>query len=225
MVSNAGAGTGYGRLPWPLAFCCILPDIGRAMASIKRAILHGLRNVIRFRGRDARAQFWPYAIFTYIMVAAISLTIAVPIMVRAILEAAARAGPGNGSIDYGPGHISLRVSGGDLPDMSDFFLVVVVSGVVTVLLLAAAVVRRLHDTGRSGAWGLLPLPFTVTAAIMFPKVMGGEEPPMDLFFLLFANNIVYLLALGFLIYLLLRRTIEGPNRYGDMPGDLDRSTR
>ena len=186
------------------------------MARIKQSILHGLRNLTRFRGRDARGQFWPFAIGTYLVVTAITTVIGMPILVRSMVQMAARAGPGRSRVSVGPGHFSLQASGVEyLPGMSDFLMVTKVGAAVTVLLLAAAVVRRLHDRGRSGAWGLLPLPFSVGGVSLFMQV--ADDGGGGLFWLLLLNNLVYFAALGFLISLLVREGMPGANRFGEAP--------
>lgn len=96
---------------------------------------------------------------------------------------------------------------------------VLVAGAVG--LLAAAVSRRLHDSGRRAYWGMLPLPFLLTAMILMPAMVGSfltsEQPDMGLFGLMFLNNVVYLLMLGGLVTLLVAPGDTGENRFGGAP--------
>lgn len=55
---------------------------------------------------------------------------------------------------------------GDMPSPSFIGTIVAVTIGLAILLYAAAVVRRLHDRGKSGAWGLLPLPFLLYLAAL-----------------------------------------------------------
>jgi uncharacterized membrane protein YhaH (DUF805 family) len=88
--------------------------------------------------------------------------------------------------------------------------------------LAAAVTRRLHDTGRAGWWGLPPLIFLIAGLALFPRMMAtmmqSDEAAMGPFFLLFANNVLYMASLVGLIILLALRGTAGPNRYGPEAG-------
>jgi uncharacterized membrane protein YhaH (DUF805 family) len=93
-------------------------------------------------------------------------------------------------------------------------------GAIFVALIAGSAVRRLHDSGRSGWWILLPLPFLATAIWGMQQVRssfraGGD--PDSLFGLLMANNLVYLAVIGFLVFLLARPGSAGPNRFGADP--------
>lgn len=66
---------------------------------------------------------------------------------------------------------------------------------LAIALYAAAVVRRLHDRGRSGAWGLMPLPFLLYTSIPMARLFGsttrGGQPDMTLFLTLAISNILY----------------------------------
>ena len=108
------------------------------MGGVRAAVLHGLRSVTRFNGRDSRRQFWVYT-GCIVAAALIPSQVATTVMVMP------------------------QVSGGS-QSFSDLPLaetVVVLAGAVAllVILLGAAVCRRLHDTGRRGFLALLPLPF------------------------------------------------------------------
>lgn len=86
-----------------------------------------------------------------------------------------------------------------------------------VALLAAAVTRRLHDSGLSGFWGLLPLPFVIYSATMFVRLNSEFETggwDMRLFFSIMISHILGVVAMVWLIVLLARRSAPGPNRFG-----------
>lgn len=86
-----------------------------------------------------------------------------------------------------------------------------------VALCAAAIVRRLHDRGKTGAWGLIPLPFIAFASVMMPKSFAQNPPDMGLFFAIFLNNVLYLVSWAYLTVQLARVGTTGENRFGADP--------
>ena len=118
----------------------------------------------------------------------------------------------------------------DTGEFPDFVGLLRNTGLVFVLaaaLLAAAVTRRLHDRGRSGHWGLMPIPFIVISLFAMARLFAAftNDPEVDvrLFLVVFVSNLLYLATLGLLVVLLAGASTPGPNRYGlagdrDMPG-------
>jgi uncharacterized membrane protein YhaH (DUF805 family) len=101
--------------------------------------------------------------------------------------------------------------------IDQFFLASALMFAALVAFLAAAVARRLHDSGLSGYWGLLPLPFAVysgTMLVRFQRQFESEEQDMRLFYSIFTSNLLYLVAVALLIVLLARRSAPSPNRFG-----------
>lgn len=146
---------------------------------------------MRFGGRDTRSQFWPYA------AAAVALYLIVGMPVGIIM------------LPDDPG-TSLKA-------VDHFILASVLTFAGLVALLAAAVARRLHDGGFSAFWGLLPLPFVAYSITMFVRLASQfetGEPDAQLFFIVFTTNVLYFVALVWLIVLLARRSVSGPNRFG-----------
>lgn len=196
-----------------------------------RAILDGFRRVADFSGRDRRGRFWPYALTVVVLVYVALALVLVPIMAGVFFEAAnyAAANPDQATVVTGPGYYSVEIHEAGavpMPDFGLFFAAVATGAALAVGLLAAAVTRRLHDTGRSGWWGLPPTVFLATGLMLFPRLMKymtkymmqeAEAPPLDLAFLLFANNLLYIICLGGLIILLVLDGTKGPNRYGPRP--------
>lgn len=192
-------------------------------------IVRGLTGLTRFSGRDRRNQFWPYAgVVIAVMYVAMGFLAAAamgPIFAEAADYAAAH--PEHATVTSGPGSYSVSIDAGApgapaLPDLTPFFGAIALGVVATVVLLAAAVSRRLHDTGRSALWGLVPLPFLAGAFILMPVLLGEmmvpePAPNIGLFLLLFLNNILYLAALLGLAVLLCLQTKPGPNRHGEEP--------
>lgn len=154
------------------------------------------------------------------MVAAVPMFVGIARNVVAFAE----AHPERVSTRSGPGYYSIDVDGPMPPDMMVgelrwFMLLVVVVGILSIALLAAAVVRRLHDSGRRGWWGLLPLPFfaigmTAMVAIFGRTGLPSGEPELMPFALLFGNNVLYLAALAMLVVQLCRPSDPRANRFG-----------
>ena len=189
-------------------------------------IIRGFRSLTRFSGRDRRSHFWPYAgvavAVTFVVMGAAMLWAMSSFWAEAMRIAETH--PEVVTVESGPGYYSrdVDVSGyGLMPDLTAFFSVLGASIVMYVALLAAAVSRRLHDLGKSALWGLMPVPFLVFGVVFFPVMMTGmieaTEPNLVLFFLMFFNNIAYMVGLISLIVMLCLRGMPGPNRFGPEP--------
>lgn len=193
-----------------------------------KAIRRGFSRLTDFRGRDRRGQFWPYAgvvvALIYLGLAGVLVPLTAGVFAEAMTYAAAH--PDQATVVTGPGYYSVQIHDPNavaMPDFGMFFAALAVAVVVGVSLLAAAVTRRLHDMGRAGWWGLPPVVFLATALVLFPRMMDQmmlpetEAPSMGLFFLLFINNMIYMLCLVVLIVMLAMPGTKGPNRYGPEP--------
>jgi uncharacterized membrane protein YhaH (DUF805 family) len=190
-------------------------------------IIHGFRNVTTFSGRDRRGRFWPYAalvlVFGFVLLGA-AVTFSLSGYFAEVQQFAA-AHPEATTVQSSPGSYSISVDASHpdapIPDLGGFFVSLGIGVLAIIAALAAAVSRRLHDSGRSALWGLMPVPFLLFGLGFFPvmmdSMMAAEEPDFSLFFLLFANNLLYLAGLGTLIILLCLSTARGTNRYGEEP--------
>lgn len=190
-------------------------------------IIRGFSNLTRFSGRDRRVQFWPYAAVVLVL-AFVAIGIGMGAVIGEVfrdMQAFAAAHPEATTVHSSPGSYSISVDASHpeapIPDLTGFSITLGGCVIGAILLLAAAVARRLHDSGRSALWGLLPVPFLLFGIGFFPvltqSMMAAEEPDLGLFFLLFANNMIYIGALGILVVLLCLGTARGANRYGEEP--------
>lgn len=187
-------------------------------------IARGFRNLARFSGRDTRGQFWPYAgvVFALVFLACGGVMAFVMNDLFAEMQQFAAEHPEAATIQSSPGSYSISVDASHpeapMPDLGAFFATLAGMVLTMVGLLAAAVSRRLHDSGRRAFWGLMPLPFLLFGLTGFPimmtQAMASEAPNLGLFFLLFFNNLFYMVALVSLIVLLTLRGTIGPNRFG-----------
>ncbi|MEO7366245.1 MAG: DUF805 domain-containing protein [Sphingomicrobium sp.] len=194
------------------------------MANVWIASLqHCTTSLARFSGRDRRDQFWPFAgtvVAGVFLVWGVSIS---PAMSR--LQHAMLANLEAANVASGPGEYSANYAGP--PQVENMFntLLLVMAGIVVVFiaLLAAAVVRRLHDRGSSGWWGLLPLPFLLFGLAGFgyfqSQIGSGGPPPMGLFMAIFFNNFIYIICLVILIVMLASKSNPAVKHYGPATTD------
>ena len=194
------------------------------MAAILASIRHNLARVADFSGRESRGAFWPYAIFLFLLSAAVGAMVAVWIMVAIFvrIQQYMIAHPEGLPIPSTPDAYPLPPE--LMPDVSGIWRLTAVVNFLFALLLAAAVVRRLHDRDKSGWWATLPVPFMVygqlqgsQAAIMMTG-SGAADPATMLPVAL--NSLFYWVAVIFLIVVLAQEGSNGPNRFGPEPGEL-----
>lgn len=174
--------------------------------------------LLDFKGREDRASFWPYAAVAFIIVMIVGMAIFVPMMAHSVaaMQHYAFQHPDQATVITGPGQYSISVEGHH-PDFFDAGSMGAYLGVafgLAIVLYAAAVVRRLHDRGKSGFWGLLPLPFIIYSSFMMPALFASAaEPAMALFFSVFISNMLYIVALVVLIVFLAGASDPAPNSY------------
>lgn len=189
-----------------------------------KSIGHNLARLASFSGRDTRETFWPYALTLFGLTMVGCTLSAVPTFVGAMerMQRFAAEHPDQATVTQGPGSYSIQIQGNHpelMPDMHGLMTGMGIVVLLFVLLTAAAVVRRLHDRGSSGLWGLPPVIFLAIDFALMPKVFvpAGNAPEPSAFLLLFGGNLLYLVSLGWLGFLLARDGTDGPNRYGPDP--------
>jgi uncharacterized membrane protein YhaH (DUF805 family) len=180
-----------------------------------------LTSLHRFSGRETVDQFWAWA-GTVLFALFVGFSLAGRFVLSdwfAGVERIARENPELVTRSVGPGHYSVRVEGHHpelVPALLPFITLAAAFGVIAILLLGAALTRRLHDSGRTGLWALLPIPFLLAGFWLMPQLFRSwaTVPDFQLFFLLFANNVVYLATIALLVFFTTRNGTPGPNRYG-----------
>ncbi len=175
--------------------------------------------LLRFAGREGRAQFWSYVAVVFVVSAALMMFVMAPMMTqtRSRFEQFAREHPEQAQVERGPNGTSIRVEGSHpelMPDMKAMLSNTFVLGITVISLLAAAIVRRLHDVDRSGCWALLPIAFGAVAALTIPTGMESTGPPAGMVLAGFMNSMIYLGTIGWLIRQLALPGTPGSNRYG-----------
>ncbi|WP_395395268.1 DUF805 domain-containing protein [Novosphingobium sp. BL-8A] len=181
-----------------------------------------LVRLAKFSGREVRAKFWPWVGIVIGLNFLATFAVMLPRVFDTVtrMQQFVREHPDQATVTSGPGHYEIAIQGNHpelMPDIGGLAATMEGLMAVTIVLLAAAVARRLHDTGRAGTWGLLPLPFLFFSFAQMPKLFTAAEPDMSLFGLLFVSNLCYLGALGVLVLLLARSGTAGENRYGPPP--------
>jgi uncharacterized membrane protein YhaH (DUF805 family) len=197
-----------------------------------KAIKHGLGNLLNFEGRDARQAFWYYVLFLYIVTLAISMVVTVPMMIQGFMTGIREGINAGQSGD--PVAAQAATQAAIANSMSGMISTSLWLGTVTGLLmlagLAAAFVRRLHDSGLSGLWALLPaaiqLGNLVLAPMMIRQMMDGltHMTPGDATAGLRAMqgsfgtaSLLGWAAVIAVIVLGVRKSTPGANRYGEAP--------
>lgn len=188
----------------------------------RMGLLEHFRKLASFRGREDRASFWPYAA----MVLGI-LTVAGSLMLIPAARATIQAMRDrtlqepwevNWAADLSEYSPPMRPQAPGLTASAGLLGAYLAATLaLAVLLYAAAVVRRLHDRGMSGAWGLMPLPFLAFTSIQTVRLFGsmgrGERTDVTSFFAVALGNILYWAALLALIVLLAGASEPGRNSY------------
>lgn len=155
------------------------------------------RKLAAFGGREDRTSFWPWAalVLGILMIAGSLMTL--PMISLTMMAAPRPAVPA--------------------PPAGFLAAYLAATFALAVLLYAASVVRRLHDRGKSGRWGLLPLPFYIYASVQSVRLIGsgarGEQPDPTLLLTAAAGNVVWWAALLALVVLLAGPSDPLHNRY------------
>lgn len=187
----------------------------------------GVRNILNFKGRDRRGQFWPY--LAVVMVLTITAyAIISPTVVYLLSQNV------NG-VEYASVSGELLIVNQQMQmeafqkQMSKFLSgiwgMTAVFVLANIALLAAAVARRLHDRGHSGWWAaivpvLLMLGGTIFSYLFMSAPMSGDGPTATFlltFLAVFALMALYNISLIVLIVFLCLKGKTGPNRYGPEP--------
>jgi uncharacterized membrane protein YhaH (DUF805 family) len=193
------------------------------MGRLLSAIRSGFGGILSFGGRSGRADFWIYAVFIFILAFLAWAIVFGMEMARSFeqVQRYAAENPDKVTIAAGPGQYSVKIKDGAPgvgPDFAHLLKWLAFIGFASIALLAAAATRRLHDTNKSGWWAVIPLPFLFGGlwmmALVHADMNSAAQLNMGLFGLVFVNNLIYLIALGFAGFLLLRAGTKGENRFG-----------
>lgn len=189
------------------------------------AVRHCLSNLTSFDGRDSRQTFWFYVLALVILNVAISTLASVPMM-AGMMEGVFR-GIGSGIPEEAITEQMMAEMGAWIETT---IWISVATGVLMAALVIAAMVRRIHDSGHSGWWVILPLAaqlaslaITVSLIDEMRDFMTVATNPENLEAIVARQQryalygLVGWIPLLFILVFGLLKPTEGPNRYGDQP--------
>ena len=192
-----------------------------------------LTGLIDFQSRENRQPFWLWILIVYIVQFVVMLIAMVPIMMTWFdqMMPALQADPHR--FDNDPQAMMQLM----VPMMRNVITMTVVSATLFFVLSAAAVVRRLHDSNRSGWWSLPYYAMQVISPVFmlsfFPRyftmmasLQPGSQPDVtnpafqqatQSMALMSLVNLLGFAVLVMMIVLLVLPGTVGPNRFGDDP--------
>lgn len=188
------------------------------------AFKYGLHNLFNLEGRDARQTFWYFVLLIFIVRFVLGMIVAVPMVVamfRSVFEAVRN--------NADPETMSVRMFGAMADTMPQMMWAGIVISVVTGVLVLPSLVRRLHDSDLCGWWAALPAALYVAGLAQAPeqmrramKVMVTMDPStspnqLQMMQTQGIGGLLAYAALGLVIYAGVRKSTDGPNRYGDAP--------
>lgn len=192
-----------------------------------------LTGLIDFQSRENRQPFWLWILIVYIVQFAVMLIAMVPIMTSWFdqMMPAMQADPHR--FDNDPQAMMQLM----VPMMQNVMTMAVVSATLFFVLSAAAVVRRLHDSNRSGWWSFPYYAMQVVSPVFmlsfFPRyftmmasLQPGSQPDMtnpalqqamqSMALMSLVNLLAFAVLVMMIVLLVLPGTV-GPNRFGDDP--------
>jgi uncharacterized membrane protein YhaH (DUF805 family) len=193
------------------------------------AIRYGLSNLLNPSGRDARQTFWFLVLFFFILTIVISTAVSMP-MTISTMKTAIELGmqqAANPDAAVSKEFIQGRV----MASMSDYLPFIVWTSVVTslgvMIGLAAAFVRRLHDSDLSGWWAVPPACLHAIKVAFIPSQLSkmnemmvastSGDPSASLAVMqnsMGPGAVAGWLAIIVVIVLGVRKSTDGPNRFG-----------
>lgn len=194
------------------------------------AIKHGLGNLLNGNGRDARQAFWYYVLFIYLVTTAISMVFVMPMMIQGMMKGIQQGiAQGQGQDPAATQAAVQAVMMGSMSDLLPKMIWLTVAiGIIMLLSLAAAFVRRLHDSGLSGLWALVPAACQAVSIATMPSQLARMQQAMQTADLtnpaagmlmmrgsMGAGQLLAWVAIGVVVALGVRKSTPGPNRFGE----------
>lgn len=190
------------------------------------AVKHALANLTNPNGRDARQTFWYWVLAVFVVRYAVGMIVSFPMTVKIMnmtMQTVASGKPDDVAV------MQSRMMAMMAEDISRMVWIGVAISLVSMLLLVCSMVRRLHDSNLSGWLVLVPgglyaiavaqQPRQIEATVNLLKSMKPGAPP-DISQMMQAQSGLGLLAwvaIALVIWIGVRDSDEGPNRYGDAP--------
>jgi uncharacterized membrane protein YhaH (DUF805 family) len=195
-----------------------------------------LTGLFDFRGRENRQPFWLWILIVYIVQFVVMMIAMVPLMMSWVSQMTPAMQGDPHRFDNDPQAVFQLM----MPMMQNMIMVMLVIAVLFLALTVAAVVRRLHDSDRSGWWAspyyamqiaspivmasIFPRYFTIMASMASAK--PGSPPDMtnpafqqamqSMSLMSLVNVLSFAILVMMIVFLVLPGTV-GPNRFGDDP--------
>lgn len=148
-----------------------------------QAIQYNLANLANVNGRDARSTFWYYVLFIVICQFVAGMLVALPMLFE-IGGAVVDVANNSASSAHGTAPSEAEIQAMMMGRMGGMVGQQVILGAIVnaaaTALLAASLVRRVHDSGRSGLWALIPIVLELAAIAFNLSMMGQVEAMMEL---------------------------------------------
>ena len=202
-------------------------------------VKYNFAHLLDFSGRDARPTFWYYVLFLFLLNIALAMVLGF-VAVGQLVSGAVTAGQSGASEEAVQASMASGIGG----MMGSIMWYSLVSNILMIVLLAASFVRRLHDSGKSGWWGLLVLAAQVVGFVVSLQTMDqmqdfmaqvfsqpGEMTPEAMERLMDSQRQMSAYSavgwIGPLIAILfgVMDSTDGPNRYGEEPVRFDSRPR
>jgi uncharacterized membrane protein YhaH (DUF805 family) len=195
------------------------------------AMFDPFMRITDFSGRSTRAQFWPFVFLQYVLQQIAGYIAMAPFLNK--INALSEAQIANGG-EPDPEAVAQLFNADVFTDLTQrFFWMSAIFGAIFLIPFAGALVRRLHDTNRSGFWALPSLLLLISGLFLMWRVMaplfasGFQDVGPEFFgsFIpVFVNNLIYIGTVIMLIVFCVRDGTVGPNDYGDDPKDRSAET-
>lgn len=190
------------------------------------SIKYALANLANFNGRDSRQTFWFWVLAVVIVRFLSGMLVSAPLTMKMMSATMSAVEGGSAEDPVAMQKLVMDIVISELPRMIWIGIAV---GVVTMLLLVASLVRRLHDSDMPGWLVLIPggiyaavlarMPAQIDVAVEMLRSMKPGTPP-DMATMMQGQGAMALLSwvpVVLVIVIGLRKSSEGPNRYGDAP--------
>jgi uncharacterized membrane protein YhaH (DUF805 family) len=195
-----------------------------------------LTGLFDFQGRENRQPFWLWILIVYVVQFVVMMIAMIPLMMSWFnqMMPAMQADPHR--FDNDPQAMFQLM----MPMMQNMIMMMLAIAVLFLALTVAAVVRRLHDSDRSGWWAspyyAMQIASPIVMASIFPRyftimasmaaVKPGSPPDMtnpafqqamqSMSLMSLVNVLSFAILVMMIVFLVLPGTV-GPNRFGDDP--------
>jgi uncharacterized membrane protein YhaH (DUF805 family) len=199
-------------------------------------LIRHLTGVVDFQGRENRQPFWLWILIAYIVQFVVMAIAMIPLMTSWFDQMMPMMQGDPHRFDKDPQAVFQLM----MPMMQNMIMLTIVSALLFFILTAAAVVRRLHDSNRSGWWVTpyyaMQIVSPIFMASFFPRYFSmmasmsaakpGSPPDMtnpafqqamqSMSMISLVNLLGFAILVMMIVFLVLPGTV-GPNRFGDDP--------